>query len=664
MKPNFSGMATKYGVLCTDGRTILADAFKHQDKQRLPLLWRHDDDNPSNILGHVILEHEDGVGVRVTGYFNTTPNGQHTRGVVEHGDIRDLSIKAVRLRQNGTNVVGGQLTEVSLVPHGANSEARIEDVYIQHGDGMVSEAENQGIIFSGESFLIHEDSDEDVEDDDVEHDEEEGDGPNVQEVFDSFTPEQLAVVELLLSEAVGSDAEHEDSDESDNLNHEGENEMTRNVFDKTADDKAPKGGQTLTHEQQGEILAAAAKHGSLRGYFESLQHDGMAAPYGITNIEDLFPEFKNVQNRPEWIKRDTEWVAGVLSAVRSVPFTRIKSRSADITHEEARAKGYIKGNLKKRQFFAISSRTTESKTIYKAQGFDRDDLIDLDDFGTVAWVKEEMKGQLREEIARAILIGDNRAEEDPANPGSPNPDKIDEDRIRPVATDDDFYTAKMKLGVGQTAKDLAEIILRSRKLIKGGTGRPTLYTTTDLVVDLLLQKDQLGRRYYETTDALAAALGVAKIEEVEVMEDDYRNEDGDRLIAVMVNLNDYDFGANSMGGETMFEDFDIDYNQYKYLIETRRAGALTKYRSAVSLWESDGIEVAPVAPSLEVDELTLTATTGVEYWKTEGLNDPVKIVGTTLTLTPDVTYQIEARPATGYRFPFNVTTYWTFTYTA
>ena len=677
MEADFSGWATKSGLLCSDGRTIIADAFAHEDKKRLPLLWRHDDRSPENVLGHVILEHIAGVGVRTKAFFNKSPRGEHSRLMVEHEDIDSLSIKAVRLRQQGSNVMYGDLTEVSLVPHGANKEARIESVYMQHEDGMIHEIENEAIIYMGEVLTHEDDSDKSADDEDESEDEtEDGEakksGKTLGEIYDSLSDEQKLAVGVLIN-AAASGAEHEDSDSDEDestdsqITHEGENHMTRNVFDQTTDGQK-KAGDTLTHEQVHNLFEdlKTRKVSSMRDFIQDnvLTHanEGLVGPYGITNIEALFPEPKMVTDRPEWIKRDDSWVAKVLTGVKSTPFTKIKSMSADVTHEEARAKGYIKGTMKKNEYFAVSSRTTDAKTIYKRQGFDRDDLIDLSSFDVVAWVKEEMRWMLQEEVARAILFGDNRPVEDPANPGQPNPDKIDETKIRPIATDDEFYTARVYVGAGEAPKSLAKTILRSRKLLKGGTSKPTLYTNDDLIVDMLLMEDQLGRRYYETEAALAAALGVREIIECEVLEEGYTDEDGNILLGVIVYLGDYHFGANKGGQETMFEDFDIDFNQYKYLIETRRSGALVHHRSAVSIWESTATEVFPVAPVSDGTDITIPDVTGVEYWSYTGTNTPTMLDPQDLTEALPVgdTLYVEARPASGYRFPFNVSTDWSF----
>ena len=664
MKRTFNGWATKYGVLCTDGRTILADAFKHQDKVRLPLMWRHDDKTPENVLGHVILEHVDGVGVRAGAFFNKTPTGEHSRLMVEHEDITMLSIKAVNLRQQGANVVHGQLTEVSLVPNGANKDARIESVYLQHDDGSIQELEHEGIIYPGvEIELIHED--ESTEPIGHEDESETPDESTVQSVYDSMSEQQKLVVDVLIDKALNRDdtdgddeeeaadeAKQEDSQrESDDLNHEGEEVPKRNVFDQS-DSNIP--GTVLTHEQISNIFETA-KNNKIMLSDAVMQH---AQEYGITNIEDLFPDPKLVTDRPEWIKRDDSWVARVLAGVKSSPFSRIKSMSADVTHEQARARGYIKGNLKKEQFFEVRGRVTTPTTVYKKQKLDRDDVTDAASFDVVAWIKEEMRWFLQEELARAILFGDNRPVEDPANPGEPNPDKINTSNIRPIAYDDDFYTAKVKIGTGTAPKDLAKVILRSRKLIKGGTGKPTLYTNDDLVIDMLLMEDKLGQRYYKNEAELATALGVKEIVTVEVLEDGYTNDEGDILQGVLVNINDYTMGADRGGQTTMFDDFDIDYNQLKWLIETRRSGALTKHRSAISLWETSGEEVFPVAPTREGDVVTIPTVEGVEYVSWTGTNDATTATGD--ITVEDETLYVEARPADGYRLPFNVTNDWSF----
>lgn len=634
-KPNFTGYATKYGVLCSDGRTIVANAFEHQDGIKLPLVYRHGDkDNPKNVLGHVILEHEKNVGVKAHAYFNNSENGIHARISVEHEDLDSLSIRAVNLKQKGAQVIDGQLTEVSLVPHGANKEARIESVFIQHEDGIVEEMEHEAIIYMG---LTLEHADEDS-DDDSDHANEDEDGETIQDVYDTLNDKQKALVEALVNRA--EEMAHE----------EGSGQMA-NVFDQT--DKDKKTENVLTHEQVHNIIDyAVTKKVTLKDAI--LEH---ADPYGITNIEELFPEPKDVQDRPEWIKRDDTWVQPFLSAVHRSPFSRIRSRSADVTHQEARAKGYIKGNRKKDEYFSVAKRDTTPTTVYKKQKLDRDDIIDITSFDVVSYMKEEMRWMLSEELARAILFGDNREPDDE--------DKIDTTKIRPVAFDDEFYTAKVMVNANMATKTLMAKVLRSRKLLKGGSGKPNFYTTDDLIIDMLLLEDQLGRRYYETEAALAAALGVREIVDAEVLEDGYEDEDGNQLIGVLVNPRDITVGADRGGQVTMFDDFDLDFNQFKYLIETRISSALTKHRSAVALFTTDAVRILPDEPEMTgLNTVEVPTQTGVEYVRRVVGEPDEDISGSTVTITEaNSPYTIVAQPADGYRFPMNVTTSWTFTWT-
>lgn len=637
-KPNFSGWATRYGVLCTDGSVLVADAFEHQDKVKLPLVWRHNDSVPQNILGHVELTHEAGKGVRADGYFNSSPASAHAKAMVEHGDLDSLSIRAVRLKRNGAEVLHGDLMEVSLVLNGANPEARIDSVYIQHENGMTYEQEDEAIIRMGDT-ITHEDSSEDLD-----HEEpESSSGKTVQEIYDSMTQEQKQVVDVLVSAA----QEDSGSGDSEDINHEGGQDMPRNVFEQ---EDAGGNGLQLTHEDISQIISDGQRIGSLK---ESvLAH---AAQYGVTNIDELFPEANKVRATPDWVKRDDSWVAGVMGGVHRTPFSRIKSMTADVTHAEARAKGYIKGTMKKDEFFAVAHRTTTPTTIYKKQKLDRDDIIDVTDFDVVAWMKEEMRWMLQEELARAILFGDGRDPEDE--------DYIPRDKIRPIAYDSDFYTTPKYLSSGESVKGMMRKIVRARKDFKG-TGRPTLYTTDDFVIDCLLLEDKLGRRYYETEASLAAALGVKDIVTVEVLEEGYTDDNGNELLGVMVNISDYTVGADKGGAVTMFEDFDIDFNQNKYLIETRFSGALTKRKSAVALWMTQATRVVPDEPvRTDTNTVTVPDTPGVKYlYRTVG-NEDVDVTGTDVILTEDNSpYTIVAEADEGYRLASNVTVQWTFEY--
>ena len=644
MKPNFSGWATQYDVLCSDGRTIKANAFGHQDKIKLPLMWRHNDSMPQNVLGHVILEHHDQKGVRVKGYFNTSEAAQHSKHMLAHGDLDSLSIKAVRIKHQGSDVVHGDLTEVSLVLNGANPEARIDSVYIEHEDGSIYEREDEVVIRMG-STIAHEDEGAEETPAPESTEESEGSGKTVQEVYDSLSEEQKSVVDLLVATAM----EHSDEEDSENdMEHEGGQDMARNVFDQTGETPS---GETLSHEQVAQIFSDAQRVGSLK---ESvLAH---AEPYGITNIEELFPEANKVRATPDWVKRDDSWVAGVIGGVHRTPFSRIKSMTADVTHEDARARGYIKGNMKKDEYYSVAHRSTTPTTIYKKQKLDRDDIIDVTDFNVVSWMKDEMRWMLQEEVARAILVGDGR------DPGSE--DKISESNIRPIATDDDFYTTKMFLTEGESVKGIMNKILRSRKDFKG-TGRPTMYTTDDFVIDMLLLEDKLGRRYYESEASLAAALGVKNIVTVEVLEEGYSDDDGNDLVAVLVNINDYTVGADKGGAVSMFDDFDIDYNQYKYLIETRMSGCLTKRKSAVSIWTSAATRVVPdEVTRTGKNQITIPTTEGVDYvHRVLGGEDEI-VTGTKNLTAENSPYTVEAVAKDGYRLASNVSNSWTFNHDA
>lgn len=571
MEADFSGYATKAGLKCSDGRTIMPDAFKDNDGAKVPLVWQHGHSEPSNVLGHALLENRTD-GVYAYGYFNDTEAGKSAKTLVRHGDITCLSIYANKLYEKGKNVLHGSIREVSLVLSGANPGALIDNVNIAHADGDIETLDDEAIIYTG---LALEHEDKKVEEtEEVVH----ADDPTVQEVYDSLTSEQKDLVHFMIGaalEAAGT-AEHseesstEESETEDNLTHQEGTEMTRNVFEQN--DGTPKAPQkTLTHDQLSAIVEDAKKLGSFKEAF--LQH---AVTYGIENIDLLFPDARTVANSPEFISRRMEWVSGVINGTRHSPFSRIKSQSADITHDEARAKGYVKGNLKREEWFGLAERVTTPQTIYKKQKLDRDDIIDITDLDVVAWLKAEMRVMLDEELARAVLIGDGRDVADP--------DKIKETNIRPIATDDEFYTHQTLVASTVTGDDLVDAILLQREFYRG-SGNPAMYCTERTLTELLVLKDTLGRRLYSTEAELASALRVSKIVTVPVMEDFEIVDVGDALktadlIAILVNLSDYTLGADKGGAVSMFDDFDIDYNQYKYLIETRCSGALTKFKSA------------------------------------------------------------------------------------
>ena len=555
---DFSGWATRNNLKCSDGRTIIKDAFKANDGLVVPLVWNHNHTDANNVLGHCLLENRED-GVYTYGKFNDTEQGQNAKILVEHGDVTALSIYANQLKQQGGNVLHGQIREVSLVLAGANPGAFIDTV-ITHSDDLDEEA----IIYTGEYFeLSHSASDNTKIDESKEKVKEETkkEEPKkmekektVQEVFDELTEEQKTVVYALIGQAI--------EDAQKQMNEEGDNEeMKHNVFENDNNE------EILQHaEELNAALADAKRYGSLK--------DSVVA-HGITNIDYLFPEATNLNPTPEFISDDTGWVRKVLSAVHHTPFSRIKSQFADITAEDARAKGYIKGKLKKEEVFSLLKRTTNPTTIYKKQKLDRDDVVDITDFDVVAWIKGEMRMKLDEEIARAILIGDGRL--------SSSDDKINEQCIRPVYNDHELYTVKAEVTVpegGEKAKEFIKAVIRNRKLYKG-TGSPTFYTTEDMISDCLLLEDKNGRVIYESLDKLANVLRVKEIVPVPVMEG-AKGSKGGELLAILVNLADYNVGADKGGAVNMFDDFDIDYNQQKYLIETRCSGALVKPYSAIA----------------------------------------------------------------------------------
>ena len=568
---DFSGYATAFNIKCTDGRIIRKDAFKHHDGAKVPLVWQHMHDSPENVLGHAVLEHRED-GMYAYGWFNETESGLHAKSMVQHGDIEALSIHANRLKQKGDDVYHGNIKEVSLVLSGANLGAVIDYVQVQHSDGKVDVDETEAVIYSGLK-LSHEDDDKS----------DDGKGETVKEIFDTLNEKQKNVVYAMLADAIGEDTEHSDdadddddsddgnqngSDKEDTINHEGGNNMKKNVFDKKKDEREKK--TTLTHADIETIFENAKKCGSLKEAV--LEH---SAEYGIENIDYLFPDAKKVTDTPEWIKRDKSWVAGVINGVRHTPFSRIKSLAADITADEARAKGYVTGNEKIEEVFPLLKRVTYPTTVYKKQKLDRDDIIDITDMDVVAWLKMEMRWMLDEEIGRSVLIGDGREVE--------NPDKINEENVRPIYKDESLYTHQVKIDHNRDVADIIEDIIRARRHYKG-SGNPTFFTTTEFLTEMLLVKDDMGRRLYSSQAELESTLRVNKIVDVEVMEDVERNDsDGDDvdLLGIMVNLKDYVLGTNAKGKITFFDDFDIDYNQYKYLLETRYSGALVKPKSAL-----------------------------------------------------------------------------------
>ena len=647
-EPDFSGWATKVGIKCSDGRTITAEAFKHMDGMTVPLVWQHAHGEPTNVLGHAILEHREGEGVYTYAYFNDTPQGQNSKALVQHGDIKNLSIFANKLVEKSKQVFHGMIREVSLVLSGANPGAVIENVAIAHSDGFNEVLEDEAVIYTGLE-LEH----EDMAHTDLEHAE---DDATVQDIIESMTEEQRDVLFYMVGQALkqsddSEGVEHSDDktddktdDSTDKITHsdeEGTN-MGHNVFEKNGE-KVETGG-TLSHDDLNSILKVAKRDGSLKEAF--LAH---AVEYGIENIDVLFPDAKTISNTPELIARRMEWVNTVINGTKKSPFSRIKTVSADITLEQARAKGYVKGNLKKEEWFTLAKRVTTPTTIYKKQKLDRDDIIDITDLDVVAFMKGEMRLMLDEEIARAILLGDGREVDDE--------DKVNESNIRPIAHDEDFYTHRVILPAATGGDTLVEAILRARPKYRG-SGQPTLFCTEDLLTDLLLGRDKMGRRYYENAEVLKTALRVRDIVTVDAMED--VGTDGGDLMAVLVNLIDYTVGADRGGNVSMFDDFDIDYNQYKYLIETRISGALTKFKSAQAFVRASGTLVVATVPTFNATTgvVTIPTVTGVIY--RNGDTDAALAAGAQPAIAAGESIEIVAEPDNGYYFGHNTDNDWTF----
>ena len=559
-KYDFCGWATKNDIKCTDGRVIRRDAFKHCDGQRVPLVWNHQHNDPEDVLGWAEL-HNKPEGVYTYGSFNETEGGQQAKALVEHGDITGLSIYANQLQQAGCDVIHGTIREVSLVLAGANKGARIEAV-LEHADNDYAEYDDAQ-IFSGENIELYhaEETTEKKEDATVAN---ENGEKTIQDVIDTMNEEQKNALYAVVAAAL-----NDEGDEGDNSNDEEDSvDMKHNVFEGDTPEN------TLTHSEMKVMFDDMRRYGSLKDSVAA-----HSAEYGIEQIDWLFPEAKTQSAAPEFIARDTGWVQKVMNNVHHTPFSRIKSVFADITEDDARAKGYMKGNLKKDEVFTLLKRTTTPTTVYKKQKMDRDDVIDITDFEVVSWLKTEMRMMLDEELARAILVGDGR--------NSSSDDKINEQNIRPIVSDAELYTIRKKVTVktsatdSEKAKAFIRAAVKSRKDYRG-SGEPTLFTTEDWLTEMLLLEDTTGRTIYDTTEKLRSALRVKDIVTVPVMEG-VKGVGGGDLMGIIVNLVDYNVGADKGGAINMFDDFDIDYNQQKYLIETRCSGALTKPYSAIAL---------------------------------------------------------------------------------
>ena len=568
---DFSGWATKNDIRCSDGRTIRHNAFADNDGDVVPLVWQHGHNDTNNVLGHVRLENR-AEGVYAYGYFNDTPAANNARELLKHGDVDSMSIYANNLTQSGGDVQHGNIVEVSLVLSGANPGAKIENIALAHGDGTY-EATDEAYIMTGE-HLAHADTPEKPADKPADKTE----GKTIKDIVESMNQDQKEVLYFLIAKAAEGEMKPDTDSEP---NKEGAPVAHSNIFE---NDGTPNEGDTLYHSTIDTAFkdAVRTKANSMRDVFmtiaesNGLSHADIAhaeKTYGISNIDLLFPDAKNLDVPPAFIDRDQSWVRPVLNGTHHTPFTRIKSMQADITADEARAKGYITGSRKKEEVFKLLKRVTGPTTIYKMQKFDRDDLLDITDFDVIAWVKAEMRNKLDEELARAILIGDGRSNSDPY--------KVNEENIRPILKEDDLYCIKKDLGPGKTAAEIVDELIRAQDDLEG-TGTPTMFCAKSFVTDLLLLKDTTGHYLYPTKQALADRLGVTAIVDVPQMKGLKTGAANDKdVLAIIVNLSDYNVGTDRGGEVTMFDDFDIDFNQQKYLLETRVSGALTKVKSAM-----------------------------------------------------------------------------------
>lgn len=551
---DFDGWATVAGIKCSDGRVISHHAFEQNDGAVVPLVWQHGHDNVTNVLGHAQLEKK-AEGVYAYGFFNGSQQAEHARELIEHGDVTAMSIFANNLKQDGNVVKHGNIVEVSLVLKGANPKATIENVTMAHSDGEGYSA----IIKMGDGDMSHEDFEgsEESDSEDESYDEDK----TIGEILSTLTEEQLEAVNYLIAAAI--DGESEDSEET---NEETEEDMKHNVFE---GDKNPE--NTLSHAAFAELVETAKRNNTT--LLDELKH----SDYGIENVGHLFPDAKNITDEPITLDRDQSWVSVVMNGTKHSPFARIKSVLADIRDDKARAKGYAtKAQKKTEEVIKLLTRTTSPTTIYKKQKLDRDDIVDITDFNVVSWLKNEMKGKLNEEIARAILIGDGRKITDP--------DRVDDEAIRPILKENDLYAIHKSLESNTTDETLVDdIVLASAEL--EGSGTPTLFIAKKRLVNMLLLKDKNGRRLYETEASLAGALGVSKIVTIpqfEGLKHDIKGVEHE-LLAIVVDLRDYTIGSNAGAELGMAESFDIDFNQYKYLMETRLSGSLTAPYSALTI---------------------------------------------------------------------------------
>ena len=689
---DFSGYATKVGLKCSDGRTIMRGAFAHQDKKTVPLVWQHAHDDPKNVLGHAVLEERED-GVYAHAYFNDTPEAKHAKTLVEHGDVVSLSIYANGLKEKSKQVFHGVIRELSLVLSGANPGALIDQVRIAHSDDFIETLVDEAIIYTGLE-LQHDDlqTDDETVDETVEHADTASADAETEEplgdILDSMSEKQKHAMNYVLEKALeeqakelgdgkdtaaqhsanteSEDARSDDSntDEGDLTHQEGTTSMTKNIFDQAA----AGGGatKTLSHSDFADIMADAKKRGSFKEALnEALQHGnlkeeylahatneaGQTVDYGIADIEFLVPEAKLDSAGLQIYSRRQEWVKDVLDNVKKLPFAKVRTLVADITADEARAKGYMKGNKKKEEVIKLLRRSTGPATIYQKQKLDRDDVLDIgNDIDIVAWLKVEIRLMLEEELARAILVGDGRSDLSEDRIKDPE-GALSGDGIRSILHDDPFYAIPAPLAPNTSPKDMVKELVRARSKYRG-SGKPTLFIDDAMLTDILLEEDKFGRPLYENEQSVADKLRVSKIVVVDVFSE---YED---LVAIMVNLVDYSIGTNKGGELTSFEDFDIDFNQHKYLQETRLSGGLNKPLSAIVVKRATGTLVTPAAPSFNgaTNTVTIPATAGV-VWEGNGVTwAPGDHVITETT-------EVAAAPDEGYYFPANTTRDWTFTHT-
>jgi caudovirus prohead protease len=582
MKFDFSGWATKNDLTCSDGRTIKHNAFKENDGQRVPLVWQHGHNAVDNVLGHALLENRD-EGVYAYCAFNDTPGAENAKELVKHGDVKALSIYANRLDQRGADVIHGNIVEVSMVLSGANPGALIDNVALEHSDGSWTESEDEAVIYSG--LTLSHDSGETTEDTESMDEDEvyDEDALTVADVLETLDDDQRLAVAALIEEISGDvDAEDEDFDEDEEFDED---------YDEDYDEDAEhgdSGGDTLMHSNifEGDarnLMGPHLSHADEEQIFAEARQPGMtlrtavlahAADYGIKNPELLFPDATNLDPEPQRIMRENSWVSKVLQGAKHSPFSRVKTQWSNLTADDLRAKGYVKASRKKDVVYEVANRKTEPTTVYNKTKIDRDDVLDITTFNVVAWMQQNLRLALEEELARAVLIGDGREVS--------NPDKIKETNIRPIWKDDELFSHKVLVDKDAKTEDVIDIVRRSRKFYKG-SGMPVLFTTNAFVCDMLEIKDINKRYIYETKQAVANALNVSDVIEVEVMEGAKREVAGktQNLLGIIVNMQDYTLGADKGGETSFFEQFDIDFNQQKYLLEARCSGSLTKYKSAI-----------------------------------------------------------------------------------